>query len=69
VDIRVELPDHTQHRQRRTAPLSSKSAAHRWRETREREWYAQLMSPQAVNAEVKEVPTLAEFAPRLFGKD
>ena len=66
MDIRVELPDHTEHRQRRRAPLSSKSAAQRWGETREREWYAQLTSPQAVNAAVKEVPTLAEFAPRFL---
>jgi integrase len=66
VDIRVELPDHTEHRQRRRAPLSSKSAAQRWGETREREWYVQLTSPQAVNAAVKEVPTLAEFAPRFL---
>jgi integrase len=66
VDIRVELPDHTEHRQRRRAPLSAKSAAQRWGETREREWYAQLTSPQTVNTAVKGMPTLAEFAPRFL---
>src|SRR5688500_232338 len=66
VDIRVELPDHTEHRQRRRSPVSSKSAAQRWGEAREREWYAQLTNPQPVSASDKEVPTLAEFAPRFL---
>jgi integrase len=66
-DIRVVLPDHTEHRQRRKAPVSSKSAAQRWGEAREREWYSQLANPQPVNESVKEVvPTLTEFAPRFL---
>jgi integrase len=65
VDIRVALPDHTEHRQRRKAPVSSKSGAQRWGESREREWYSQLVQPQPVII-VKEVPTLAEFAPRFL---
>src|SRR5215217_4680414 len=66
VDIRVELPDHTEHRQRRKAPVSSKSAAQRWGESREREWYSQLANPEPAKALAKEVPTLAEFAPRFL---
>src|SRR3954467_13290172 len=66
VDIRIELPDHTEHRQRRKAPVSAKSAAQRWGESREREWYSQLASPEPAKAAAKEVPTLAEFAPRFL---
>jgi hypothetical protein len=36
VDIRVELPDGTMVRERKKAPSTSKSAAQRWAEARER---------------------------------
>jgi integrase len=66
VDIRVVLPDDSEHRQRRKAPVSSKSAALRWAEDREREWYYQLTHPQPKNEPAKEVPTLRDFAPRFL---
>jgi integrase len=65
VDIRVVLPDGAEHRQRRKAPVSSKSAAQRWGEDREREWYARLTAP-AVSNVVKVVPTVREFWPRFL---
>jgi hypothetical protein len=45
VGIRLTLPSGTEHRQRRKAPVSSKSGAQRWGEDRERVWYAELMNP------------------------
>lgn len=65
VDIRVTLPDGTEHRLRRRAPIASKSAAQRWGEDRERHWYADLLNPRPEVA-AKEVPTLAEFWPRFM---
>ena len=65
VDIRVVLPDESEHRQRRKSPVSSKSAAQRWGEERERMWYRQLTQPNPKD-ERKEVPTLQEFAPRFL---
>jgi integrase len=71
VDIRITLPDDAEHRQRRKAPVASKSAAQRWGEDRERTWYQTLAHPQpepveqAREANTKtEAPTLQEFAPR-----
>src|SRR5712691_1632619 len=71
VDIRVTLPDDTKHRQRRRAPVASKSAAQRWGEDRERTWYHTLThrQPELVGQEKEavtktEVPSLQEFAPR-----
>src|SRR5262245_43670380 len=66
VDIRVELPDGTEHRQRRKATMSSKSGAQRWGEAREREWYQQLTQPRTDHEEVKQVPTVREFWPRFI---
>lgn len=67
VDIRVVLPDDSEHRQRRKAPVASKSAALRWAEDREREWYYQLTHQKPNNEPVvKEVPSLQEFAPRFL---
>jgi hypothetical protein len=66
VDLRIELPDASTHRQRRKAPLTSKSGAQRWGEDREREWYAQLTRPQPNIKPDKEVPTLRAFAPRFL---
>src|SRR5262245_29909321 len=64
VDIRVELPDGTEHRQRRKAPVSSKSGAQRWGEARERDWYEQLVRPR--KAVPKDVPTVRQFWPRFL---
>lgn len=66
VDIRVSLPDDTEHRQRRRAPVASKSAAQRWGEDRERVWYQQLTHPQPEPQPKKEVPTLEQFAARFM---
>ena len=63
VDLRVTLPDESEHRLRLKAPLGSKSAAQRWGEERERHWYHRLTHPQLVK-EQKNVPTLRQFAPR-----
>ena len=60
VDIRLVLPDDSPHRERRRAPVSSKSAAQRWGEARERVLYHELTHPKP---ERKEVLTLQEFAP------
>ena len=48
VDLRVTLPDESEHRMRLKAPLGSKSAAQRWGEERERHWYHKLTHPQLV---------------------
>jgi integrase len=74
VDIRVTLPDDSEHRQRRRAPIASKSAAQRWGEERERSWYYELTHhhPEPAIEQEKEVltttetPTLREFAPRFM---
>ena len=61
VDITFRLPNGTRHRERSKAPVSSKSAAQRWGEDRERH-LVQHGLPQPK----KEVPTLEEFAPRFM---
>ncbi|MFN7982531.1 MAG: tyrosine-type recombinase/integrase [Vicinamibacterales bacterium] len=65
VDIRVTLPDDSEHRQRRRAPVTSKSAAQRWGEERERHWYYELTHPPAAGP-AKEVPTLKDFVNRFL---
>jgi integrase len=64
IDMRVVLPDGAEHRQRRKAPVSSKSAALRWGEDRERVWYEELRTAKPEPKVEREVPTLREFAPR-----
>jgi integrase len=65
VDIRVVTPDGArQLRERRRAPVSSRTAAVRWAEGLERVLFERLMNPPAVDAPRKEVPTFREFAPR-----
>jgi integrase len=61
VDIRLPLPNGDRIRDRRRVPVSSKSAASRWGEARERELL--LHGPQTAK---KEVPTLETFAPRFL---
>ena len=59
VDIRVVLPDGMTRRERRKAPVKSKSGALRWGRDREHEL---LFRPPAKSR--KEVPTLSQFAER-----
>src|ERR1700682_3144720 len=67
VDIRVVTPDGTREfRVRKRAPVSSRSAASRWAESRERVLFERLMKPPQDNAPPKEVPTLREFAARFI---
>jgi integrase len=61
VDITTRLPNGSRHRERCKAPGTSKSAAQRWGEDRERHLLRHgLVQPK------KEVPTLEEFAPRFL---
>jgi integrase len=68
VDIRTVLPDGTNLRERRKAPVGSKSGAKRWGEHRER---ALILEHREKTAEEppkprREVPTLEEFVPRFL---
>ena len=63
VDVRVVLPDGGRQRDRRRAPVTSKSAARRWGQDRERELLIHRPAPKRPR---KEVPTLQEFAPRFL---
>ena len=61
VDITVRLPNGSRWRERSKAPVSSKTAAMRWGEDRERHVLQHgLPEPK------KEVPTLEQFAPRFL---
>ena len=66
VDIRIELADGKESRERRKSPVSSKSGSQRWGEDRERELFAELSKPPEQRPERKEVPTLEEFAPKFL---
>ncbi len=61
VDVRLRMPDGTMHRDRRVFRTASKTAADRWGQDRERTLL--LDGPPKPK---KEVPTLAEFAPRFM---
>ena len=61
VDVRVLLPDGRRRRERRRAPVSSKTAARRWGQAREREF---VIHRPARTQPRKEVPTLQGFATR-----
>ena len=61
VDITFRLPDGSMYRDRRKAPVSSKSGAQRWGQDRERH-LLQHGRPEPK----KEVPTLEQFAPRFL---
>src|SRR5262249_329471 len=65
VDLRLVLTDDCEHRERRKAPVSTKTAAQRWGEEREREWYYALTHPQP-QTPPKEVPTLDAFWSRFI---
>ena len=67
VDIHVVSPDGTRAlRERRRAPVSSRTAAGRWAESRERMLFDRLMKPPQDHVPPKEVPTVREFAPRFL---
>jgi len=68
VDIRVVTPDGTrQLRERKRAPVSSRTAAQRWAEGLERLLFEKLMAPpDQDNSPPKEVPTLRQFASRFI---
>jgi integrase len=66
VDIRVELPDGTDIRERKKAPSLSKSAAQRWGEARERVLLVEGKPKPANKEEVPEILTLRDFAPRFI---
>jgi len=64
VDIVVAMPDGTRLRERKKAPVSSRSSALRWAEARERQLLVQgIAKPEK---DRREVPTLAAFAPRFL---
>lgn len=64
VDIRVTMPDRSVVRERKKAPVSSRSGAKRWGQAREREIL--LEGPKQEEKEV--APTLREFVPRFIEK-
>ena len=64
IDIRIRLPDGTLIRERRKAPVTSRSAAVRWAEARERVLLRE--GPPKVIPNEREVPTLPEFAERFL---
>ena len=66
VDIRVELPDGTDIRERKKAPSLSKTAAQRWAEARERVLLVEGKPKPVKKEEVLEKQTLREFAPRFI---
>jgi len=66
VDIRVVSPDGTRHkRERKHAPISSRTAVGRWAAARERVLFERLLSPPKDQPR-KEVPTLREFVSRFL---
>ncbi|EDM74788.1 Phage integrase [Plesiocystis pacifica SIR-1] len=66
VDIMIRLPNGKTHRERRKSPFSAKSASLRWGRERERHLLIHGLATASEDAgpTKKEVPTLAEFAPR-----
>jgi len=61
-DIRIDLPDGREVRERRKSSLSSKSGTQRWAEARERQLYEQATAPEPV-AEQKKAITVTKFIP------
>jgi integrase len=67
VDIMIRLPNGETYRERRKAPTDSRSAALRWGKDRERHLLVHGPNDKSERSDAparKEVPTLAEFAPR-----
>jgi integrase len=65
VDIRVQLPDGSVIRERKKAAASSKQAAQKWAESRERVLLVHG-KPKPAKEDVQKVPTLKEFALRFL---
>ena len=69
VDIRVVSPDGArQIRERKRAPMSSRTTAMRWAESRERVMFQRLMDPAQQTGHRKEVPTLRDVRAPLHGR-
>jgi hypothetical protein len=68
IDICVVTPAGSRRaRERKRSPLSSRTAALRWAEGRERLLFLRLVNPELDRAaKKKEVPTLQAFAPRFI---
>ena len=66
VDICMVLPDGSEARERRRAPVSAKQQAQRWGEARERQLLQDFLTRPANETRNKEVPTLREFATRFI---
>jgi integrase len=67
VDIMIRQADGTTYRERRKSPYTAKSATTHWARERERYLVMHGTTPadrSAAGSDKKEVPTLAEFAPR-----
>ena len=70
VDIMLTIPGQPKIRDRKKAPVTTKSAAKRWGEERERQLIQHYTNPSAdgngdrPDVATKEVPTLAQFFPR-----
>ena len=67
VDIMIRQADGTTYRERRKSPYAAKSATAHWARERERYLVMHGTTPadrSAAGSNKKEVPTLAEFAPR-----
>lgn len=60
-DIRIELPDGKEIRERKKSPVSGKEASKRWAAERERQLFDLAIRGELTK---KEVPTVAEFWPR-----
>ena len=65
VDIRFRWPDGSTFRERRNAPVTSKSGAQRWAEARERELLSRGKQAAEFDPKPVAVPTLREFWPRV----
>ena len=65
VDIRVQLPDGSVIRERKKAAASSKQAAQKWAESRERVLLVHG-KPKPAKEDVQKIPTLKEFALRFL---
>ena len=65
VDIRVQLPDGSVIRERKKAAASSKQAAQKWAESRERVLLVHG-KPKPAKEEVQKIPTLKEFVLRFL---
>jgi hypothetical protein len=65
VDIRVQLPDGSVIRERKKAAASSKQAAQKWAESRERVLLVHG-KPKPAKEGAQKIPTLKEFALRFL---